>query len=392
MNFLIYIYFLLNVMFFLFGYDFLSKNVAYGIYAIIVYVFVINIILRLKYLWRINKVTIFFIIFLIYIFASCIWSEHIRQSIILILPYIAATVLAIHLRWVLKFDKVLNLIKLAILISLILSLLTVIFIPSIGIMDVDGEGAWQGIYGFKNKFGTALVLLTVLYLLKIKHSRILLGYLCVLMVLFITLMTKSSSSILIIGVLILSLLAIKLFSRLKQTTGKSLFTLISSIALIVIILCVSPYIIISLLGKDLSFTGRTVIWQDIFNYMPGSWFFGHGYGILEGGTSIIHQKISLDLNIRIFSAHNGYIEFLLNVGLIGLIGFIGTFIFGFKLTKNFSKSKAIQIKILLLTLLLINLPETRILSNYSMFYWMMYVYIMFYIYTTKRKTFSKSIT
>ncbi|WP_371400133.1 O-antigen ligase family protein [Priestia megaterium] len=194
------------------------------------------------------------------------------------------------------------------------------------------------------------------------------------------------------GVLILSLLAIKLFSRLKQTTGKSLFTLISSIALIVIILCVSPYIIISLLGKDLSFTGRTVIWQDIFNYMPGSWFFGHGYGILEGGTSIIHQKISLDLNIRIFSAHNGYIEFLLNVGLIGLIGFIGTFIFGFKLTKNFSKSKAIQIKILLLTLLLINLPETRILSNYSMFYWMMYVYIMFYIYTTKRKTFSKSIT
>lgn len=82
--------------------------------------------------------------------------------------------------------------------------------------------------------------------------------------------------------------------------------------------------IVNVLEKDITFTGRTHVWDIVLYYLKYSWIIGYGRG-----NNIIFTETSY-LN----EAHNGFLEILLSSGVIGLLSFIIIlYIVGKKLSK-----------------------------------------------------------
>lgn len=67
------------------------------------------------------------------------------------------------------------------------------------------------------------------------------------------------------------------------------------------------------LNKDLSFTGRTYIWDLILQNIENFWFLGLGRG-----NSFIQNNNIFNIN----EAHNGFFELILSSGIVGLASFI----------------------------------------------------------------------
>ncbi|MED0960076.1 MULTISPECIES: O-antigen ligase family protein [Bacillus] len=70
--------------------------------------------------------------------------------------------------------------------------------------------------------------------------------------------------------------------------------------------------IINVLHKDLTFTGRTYVWDLILNTIGGSYFIGFGRG-----NNIINQHF-----INLHEAHNGLLEILMYSGILGISFFM----------------------------------------------------------------------
>jgi O-antigen ligase len=81
---------------------------------------------------------------------------------------------------------------------------------------------------------------------------------------------------------------------------------------------VFPFLL-GLYGKDLTFTGRTVIWRGCFRAIREQLWFGYGLGGVWSNPGAQPTKgILSQLGFIVFHAHNGYIELMLHLGLVGL--------------------------------------------------------------------------
>lgn len=96
-------------------------------------------------------------------------------------------------------------------------------------------------------------------------------------------------------------------------------TLIFSIALIIVYGSVTPFIgklaildFTSIFGRDESLTGRNEIWDRLMPYVDSRPLFGHGYG----GFWTDEMRQTTDA-----TAHNGYLDIILNMGIVGLFLF-----------------------------------------------------------------------
>ncbi len=69
----------------------------------------------------------------------------------------------------------------------------------------------------------------------------------------------------------------------------------------------------SLLGRTETLTGRIIIWNALVPFAKKKLLFGHGYGGFW--TTSLRQTIAV-------TAHNGYLDTILNLGIVGLLLFV----------------------------------------------------------------------
>ncbi|HUR40010.1 MAG TPA: O-antigen ligase family protein [Verrucomicrobiae bacterium] len=84
-------------------------------------------------------------------------------------------------------------------------------------------------------------------------------------------------------------------------------------------------------GKDMTFTGRTDIWEIMFEHIRGQQWLGSGYGAYWTGTQQGSPSFEFvdKLGFDPGSAHNGYLDILNDLGTIGLLvlfGYLATFV------------------------------------------------------------------
>ncbi len=72
--------------------------------------------------------------------------------------------------------------------------------------------------------------------------------------------------------------------------------------------------LLSLMGRDATFTGRTEIWQAILPVAFQNWVCGVGYG-----SFWIVPRFSYSLSFMVNESHNGYLEVFSELGIVGLI-------------------------------------------------------------------------
>jgi exopolysaccharide production protein ExoQ len=132
-------------------------------------------------------------------------------------------------------------------------------------------------------------------------------------------------------------------------------------------------------GRSSTLTSRIPMWKEVLNAIGRHPWWGYGYDVFWVEWSRDLQKVLYVLSgWRPPHAHNGYLDILLSVGIVGLLIFFGGFITslwraGSLFRANESSSAKFALFVLLF-LAVLNLGESYILRLMS-FFWIPYVTI-----------------
>ena len=298
--------------------------------------FIISILLLLskkRDTVRLIKREKYFFIFLLWCLLTIVWSENSFISFKRYIQYLTTvTVPLSFLLYIEDSDESLKYFYYIAGIYVLVSLATIFTIP----MARNTQGFWRGIHTDKNGFGQISIVLTVFFSMQFVKSDSLKSKAVDLFFILasIMLVVGSRSSTALITLLVLLVLWItfyidKLFNPIgiRRTISLIILFFLSSILMVIIILypeILSP--VMGTMGKDLTFTGRVDIWADIWNEAQKHLFIGagfRGFWVIDSPSLIEFYQKYIWLPT---SSHNGYVDILNEVGVIGSALFLLTLI------------------------------------------------------------------
>ncbi len=324
---------------------------------------VIDVVIKNKYI----------LLFTIFTISSTFWSDSektLSYSISLLTTNLFALYLAI--RYTLK--EQLLLLAQAFTIIVFLGIVFVVLLPKYGTMGGIHAGAWRGVFSHKNDLGRMMVISTIVFLLQsigYKKNRLVTYFGLIFSIIFL-LMSKSSSSI---GNL---LIVVTIFVVLRTWRWRFEIMVPASIALVFIgsLFYVwyndNSAILFASAGKDSSLSGRTEIWPLLFDMGLKRPWLGYGYHAFWRGFNGPSAEVWFAASWHPQHSHNGFLDLWLNLGSIGLIIFVLSFLAnllkGFNWLRYLSKTPdGFWPLLFMVFLVLSNLTETGLMKENDIF-------------------------
>ncbi|WP_300526858.1 O-antigen ligase family protein [Maricaulis sp.] len=201
------------------------------------------------------------------------------------------------------------------------STLMAVLMPSLGVDQAVHAGAWKGVWWEKNTLGAMMAWGSVAALAALNNDprRAWLwagaAVLCSALVVLST-----SKTALLAWALGCGLVALVGFCRQGFGFAVMCLTLaVCGFALAILILLIAPLEMLELLGRDATLTGRTEIWAALIREVQSAPWTGYGYNAFwaadNGPVFWVRQETAWDVP----TAHNGWIETALAIGLPGVI-------------------------------------------------------------------------
>ena len=254
--------------------------------------------------------------------ASVIWSINPevtqRRAIAIAATTLAGFYLAVRYDW----RTLLRLLGAVWLLLAFISLAAGIVAPSFGVMDEIHVGAWRGLWWEKNTMGghmaRAAFLFAFLFLMD-RRWRLIWGggvMLCAVLVLLST--SKTALLGLMLGFGVLAMAA--WMRRGPVTTISTLWLGVISVGAFAGVMMFAPELVFQLLGRDATLTGRTDIWAALFDAIAERPWLGYGYAAFWGAESQPAYMVRLATEWLVPTAHNGWLETALSLGLLGMFG------------------------------------------------------------------------
>ncbi len=258
------------------------------------------------------------IILSLYLLISVVWSSApdvtLQSAIILGL----GTVIGGYIGTRFHTEQIFYLLKYPMILAVFGSIVMVFATPDLGLMKgVQHEGLWKGAFTHKNVTGMVALLASIVFLYCYRNNI----YLMLPMVasaLILVVGARSSTSFIVLATMI----AVYVMRRPLSVRGTDVFIVIcGSLALAAIagfILLLNLEQFFGLFGKDITLTGRTLLWEYGFKAFMAKPFLGFGFDAFWHDTSQYGG-----LAIRAIAGwnapgiHNGWLELLLSVGLVG---------------------------------------------------------------------------
>ena len=368
----------------------LAQALQFGFYAIIFYI----LYPKIRTAWK-NRAVVFkdrFLwIVLFFALASTLWSidpqKTLRTGLMLLVITGFAVVLGVNYSW----SEILSFFRLVLTAVLCASM--VIRHTTMGVVE-ESTLPWiiqgppkgiSGVVGHENALGPLMALNIILWFFymfnKRKHS-----WLAVLpIILSFTLLVKTNSrgALLTFFITMIPLIWVIFVRRFGYNRALAATILFFWTAGGLSILLISNLeLVMSFIGKDVTLTGRIGLWQILWERLiRPHLFFGNGYAaFFQAGKYVGANTRFLVRYIGSFAlghAHNGYIQVLVDLGIVGLILFIVSLfrnIFeGIKYLFHTKEFNRIVPSILLTFFIFTNIAENRILT--IGIYWILYVVI-----------------
>lgn len=359
---------------------------VWGISTTLVYVFwkdAIFILLR-------NK-TLFILTFLSFI--SFIWSTAPEFTLSNIRDVMMMTCFGLYFASRFTLKEQVQLIALTLLIGAFLSTIFSLGVPAIGKHGAEHPGAWKGIYGDKNNFGSMMVLSSLAFFTLPKNNLKLYKWSGFIVSLILILVSTSKTS------LVIFLLLILFVSFYKQFRWQGKISIIFVDLGILLLGCLSLLIfsywveLLTSLQRDATLTGRVPVWNFVISKLMERPLLGYGREAFWAPNS----SFAIQAGQTVTSggwvtphAHNGFLDIALDVGLIGLLLFLITFIITFarSLKQAYAARYPEELWSLafLCFLVMNNLTESFLLRGANL-YWVLYISTAF---TLSQNRFLKS--
>ena len=302
---------------------------------------------------------------------STLWSVDPETSFRRAIALGGVTTFAFYLAARVTVSELIDLLAQTLRIILVASVLYYLVSPEAATMAEPHLGAWRGVLRHKNGLGwvASLGLLVFYYLAvqgRARTKNVCFAALSVVLVL----LSESASSIAITA-LILGLDLV--IAALQRVSGRFYF----GYAVAIILLAGAAVLLwdemLDLLGRDASLTGRTDVWTYALEAAAQRPLFGYGYGSFWEAGNARAAYIWLMLEWEFTHAHNGWIETLLELGLVGVTAVgatVGQAMIRCLAAVRFGRLAHARFLLQLLNLVLIsNLSESG-LAQYNDFGWM----------------------
>jgi exopolysaccharide production protein ExoQ len=297
---------------------------------------------------------------------SVSWSSLADVTIRKAIALIGTSAFALYLGSRYSFEEQLKIYAWSFGIGLFCSFLFALVIPTYGIMP---SGNWRGIYPHKNGLGEAMFMsfLTFYFLsISAKQYRTLCKICCLLSVLII-LLAQSATSLISVMFIFTTAQALKLVSLKSKKSIFALLILLISIAVSLFLIMINFNTILNVYDRDITLTGRTPLWEDLWGFIQQKPWLGYGFGTFFSSG---HRETDIIWKVHTWippHAHNGFVQMWLDLGVIGLavfsvsyVGCIFNALFKYLLSKEL---KMLWVFLLLLYTIFFNLTEVSFLSQ-----------------------------
>ncbi len=258
-------------------------------------------------------------------------------------------------------------------------------LPGIGTHESGPyAGVWRGMFAHKNKLGGMMALgaATIMVCPKYNQKEVILGFLCALIAVLLVVMSQSKTAL-----VILCTLAV-LIPLIHWVSGRGLRTLerivlVSTILIVGITAAVQHRDeIFSSLGKDATLTGRTDTWSLAWENFLDRPVFGHGYRVFWSDKSPARLSATESWRDKISHSHNTYLDLALDLGLLGVIGFLAVLMLFMKRLSRRIREKKDKVNLWMVIfaayMLVVGITERSILEQ-SDIVWSIFVLSFFYL-------------
>ena len=332
---------------------------------------VVYILQRDRFIWIILALVLF----------SYFWSEIPKVTLSRSISFTGSTLLGLYFATRYTLKQQLNLLGWTFALIIGLSLVYAVLLPKYGIMGGVHAGAWRGIYTHKNNFGKIMTLSSAVFtLLLMDKPKAKLWVATGLGLSFMLLLLSTSRGAL---VNVLAMWAVIAACRLFRLQYHLLVISLGTIAIVggtisAWVVSNLETIVVDILGKDMTFTGRTTLWLSIIDVIKERPWLGYGYQAFWSGLDGPSAPVIRAEGWLTPDAHNGFLDLVLQLGLVGLFVFLCGYIFNFfyylKCLRDTSGIEFIWPLPFLIFMILSNLPETSLMRAND-FFWVLYVAI-----------------
>lgn len=324
------------------------------------------------------------LVLMIWIFASVLWSPEHFVSLKRAIQALGIVLVSLLIgRMALKGKTLLQLVAIPSLVLIYIGLIMAVLMHSVAF---DTDGSFRGITSHKNSWGQiSLIASLVSLFLWMETRRKVAIFLFALMPCVASLVLTRSTTSLLSFLLIGGGFTLWRMINTKEVIGKVIL-LISAMGICIGFLAYLVYsgdwpldafsdLIYRSTGKDQTLTGRKYLWELMFQEIYKHPWLGIGYGGFwtngMGPSSILVAKLNWGPPVQ---AHNGYIDIINEIGIIGASIFAVSLVFHLKnlrtLAKTSSSQSALFHSAILISALLINYTESSLLRT-THIWWLM---------------------
>lgn len=312
-------------------YEIVTSNLANQVvYSSIFLLSFLAIVPYYKRLWQWVNEEKFIIFFLFWCGLSIIWSQDALVSSKRYIQYITTSLvfISLFLNWK-DTSIIFQILKIILPIYVVYNYFVIFTNPQ----AIDPEFfTWRGIHVGKNILGQTAVINAIFFAyFSIKTTNIpkKIFYIIFLFLSIGLLIGSTSGTSIISFTLIVGFILLKKLNKIFTPIGlgnKAIYALVITVLLFILsLIYFAPSLMVLLfreIGKDPTFTGRTDLWLDLLVLAEHHVVLGYGYQAFWIPTSPINLFLFQKYIWLPNQAHNGYVDMIVEIGVVGLILFI----------------------------------------------------------------------
>jgi O-antigen ligase len=261
---------------------------------------------------------------------SLLWSYNWRFTLQRGLLLSIATLFAIYVATCFDWEEQLNLFAWLSLVSVVGSAFMAVFVPSYGFSQDMHQGAVKGLFPHKNMMGRQMAFAVLTMWLTKPTSMPRWLRVGTLMGAGLLLVLSRAETALVSLILCLVLYPVIRVFQLKKPNTLPLWIPLTPICGMAALFVLSNLGgLTGIIGRSATLTGRMPIWTAVLSAIGEHPWFGYGHDVFWSRWSVDLAKVNQVLGFHPPHAHNGYLDILLGMGVVGLLVFLGGFVTNF---------------------------------------------------------------